>query len=87
LDLLILPPFVRVDDLPELADSIAREGLKRPLVARATSEGMLLVAGTRRYSAIKYLIGRKTPVYHPRTGGLGPPGVVYRVVPVEVVEA
>jgi ParB family chromosome partitioning protein len=42
-------------DVEELADSIAEVGLLQPIVARQTDQGLIVVAGHRRLTAVKML--------------------------------
>ena len=42
-------------DVEELADSIAEVGLLQPIVARQTDQGLVVVAGHRRLTAVKML--------------------------------
>lgn len=48
-------------DLEELMNSIAQKGLLQPLVVRPSKEGFEIIAGNRRYEALRRLRWKKTP--------------------------
>lgn len=50
------------DKIRELAESIQTDGLLHPLAVRMTDTGYLLVAGERRYRALKMLNTQQVPV-------------------------
>lgn len=52
---------VRLDKIPELAESIRMHGLLAPLTVRPTKHGFEVIAGNRRLEAIKLLKMAKAP--------------------------
>ena len=52
-----------VDNLNELADSILEKGLITPITVRKVKNGYELIAGERRWRALKYLKKRNVPAY------------------------
>lgn len=63
----LIPPEIEMrqnmtmEGLDELASSIAKNGIMQPLVVRVEGDGYRIIAGHRRYEAIKRLQVREVP--------------------------